>query len=346
MAGPETRMMIEWLTHNLTQAAKALLFPLYEFLVDGKSRYFWLYCVSGIAITLYCHARNKGRAPGERELFDREVWLGKSARNDYAIVLIGAALQLSILSWAYLNWKPISAYVVAVMQGFGVTGHVTDGAAVGLGLLLTVTLFIADDFMRWALHTMMHKVPELWEFHKVHHSAEELNFATADRNHPVETIITTFACMLVVGIINGLFIGAFGEKLTVATVFGANIFVVVFNVAGGVLRHSPAWISFGPSIERWVISPAMHQIHHSNNANHFDKNMGGALSVWDRMFGTIYIPKSREIEGFGIGEETADFRSLRVIYFRPFERAADILKARFGISSSEAQQRTPIIPAE
>ena len=73
----------------------------------------------------------------------------------------------------------------------------------------------------------------------------------------------------------------------------------------------------------------MHQIHHSGDVRHFDKNMGGALAVWDRMFGTLYIPQGREITEFGIGAETSDFRSLSVIYFRPFASAWGLIKGRF-----------------
>jgi sterol desaturase/sphingolipid hydroxylase (fatty acid hydroxylase superfamily) len=194
--------------------------------------------------------------------------------------------------------------------------------------LLTLALFLTDDFLKWAVHTTMHKVPELWEFHKVHHSAEELNFLTAERHHPIENVLTSLTVALGFGLVNGIFIAFFGDKLTVQSVFGANIFMVVFNVAGGVLRHSPVWISFGPTIEKWVISPAMHQIHHSGDTRHFDRNMGVSLAIWDRMAGTLYIPKEREISKFGIGEETTDFRSLGVIYFRPFVRAGQLIKNR------------------
>ncbi len=256
------------------------------------------------------------------------MWWGKSAQNDYFIVVFGSVLRLTILSWAFLNWKPIAACVVSILHAAGVNGTVNGSAAIGLGFALTLVLFVADDFIKWFMHYMMHRIPELWEFHKVHHSAEELNFTTAERHHPLEIIMTSAAAAVVFGAVNGIFIACFGDNLTVQTVFGANIFMVAFNAFGGVLRHSPAWISFGPRVERWVISPAMHQIHHSSETRHFDRNMGVSLAVWDRMFGTHYSPNGREITNFGIGEETADFRSLSVIYLRPFRRAWCLIKGR------------------
>ncbi len=221
-----------------------------------------------------------------------------------------------------------------------------DNTAVMLGIVLTITLFVVDDFLRWLVHFASHRIPELWEFHKVHHSAEVLNFATAERHHPVDVIINAAVLTTGYGIVNGLFIALFGDQVTVSAIAGANIFLVAFNIAGGVLRHSPFWITFGPNVERWIISPAMHQIHHSDKPEHFDRNMGGSLAVWDRMFGTLHIPRGREIEGFGIGEETRDFRSMEVIMFRPFVSAAKLFRKRFGSSSATPAEHTIHTAAE
>jgi sterol desaturase/sphingolipid hydroxylase (fatty acid hydroxylase superfamily) len=332
--------MLEW----VLLAARGVAWPFYEFLIDGKSRYFWVYCASGVAIAIYAHSL-RGR-PGVQPLLRREVWLSRSSQNDYLIVVLGAAMRFTILSWAFFNWEPIAGFVVGLLQAAGVAGQVTDGAAIALGLMMTITLFVVDDFVRWYMHFLMHRIPELWEFHKVHHSAEELNFLTAERHHPFEIIATTAATTLSFGLVNGLFIGLFGDQLTITTVFGANLLLVVFNIAGGVLRHSPVWISFGPRIERWIISPAMHQIHHSERAEHFDKNIGSSLAIWDRWFGTLHIPKGREVEGYGIGPETPDFRSLSVIYFRPFIRSAEMIRSRLRLRGSSAPTPPTADPAD
>lgn len=320
--------MLEWLLAKAQLALLATLGPFFEFAADGNSRYFWVYCLTGIIMAAYVYRRREPGTPFADMLFNRHVWASTSALNDYAIVVIGWVLKLTLLSWALLHWQPIAAWVSSFLHWLGVQGTVTDANAVMLGALLTLALFLVDDFVRWWVHYLMHKIPELWEFHKVHHSAEVLNFATAERIHPVEVIITTFAMAIGVGIVNGIFIAFFGNQLTVLTVFGSNIFLAVFNIFGGVLRHSPFWISFGPRIERWVISPAMHQIHHSDKPEHFDKNMGGSLAVWDRLFGTIHIPNGREVEAFGIGPETVAFRSLATIYFKPITGSAALLATR------------------
>ncbi len=320
--------MFDWIAEQVRTAAMATLWPIYELMHDGSSRYFWLYCLTGLAIVAYVHSTRKGERRWQDIVFDRETWSGRSALNDYFILVMGSVLRLTILSWAYVSWKPIAAWVASVLVGLGVSGTVTDQTAIGLGVLLTVSLFLVDDFLRWWIHLLMHRVPELWEYHKVHHSAEVLNFTTAERIHPVEVIITSLTMTLGMALVNGIFIAVAGRHLTPVTIFGANIFLFTFNVFGGVLRHSPYWVSFGPKVERWVISPAMHQIHHSDQERHFDKNMGGSLSVWDRWFGTIYIPAEHESIKFGIGEETKEFRTLKGIYFRPIVQSVEVLARR------------------
>ena len=337
--------MLTWLIELATKLFVGTFMPVYDFLANGGSRYFWLYCVTGLIIAAYAYRKHSEATSFETTLLDKEVWLSASAINDYIIVVLTPVLRLTILSWSVINYKPISAFVVTTLQSAGVAGNATDGTALLLGAALTVSLFLVDDFVRWYMHYTFHRIPELWEFHKVHHSAEVLNFATAERHHPVETIISGGAVTIAYGLVNGLFIGLFGDQLTITTIAGANVFLVVFNLCGGVLRHSPFWVSFGSDVEKWVISPAMHQIHHSNKVEHYDRNYGSALSIWDRWAGSLHIPKGREIEGFGIGKETEDFRELSVIFLRPFGAAYELLRQRFRTSKAKMQNAVKSISA-
>ncbi|MFZ1773759.1 MAG: sterol desaturase family protein, partial [Rhizobiaceae bacterium] len=90
--------------------------------------------------------------------------------------------------------------------------------------------------------------------------------------------------------------------ISVADIGGANLMVVFFNVIGNNLRHSHVWISYGPVIEHVFSSPAQHQIHHSRAQEHHNKNYGEIFSLWDWMFGTLYIPQGREEIAFGLGD--------------------------------------------
>jgi sterol desaturase/sphingolipid hydroxylase (fatty acid hydroxylase superfamily) len=336
--------MLSWINETCSRLAVSAMMPVYDFFTDPSSRYYWLYCVSGIVIAAVVYAKHHELKKFRAELTNAETWASRSAINDYIIVVITPMMRLTILSWATINWQTVKTFVVSSLTALGVSGTVNDSTAVILGIALTITLFVVDDFLRWVMHYIFHRVPELWEFHKVHHSAEVLNFATAERHHPVEVLISAAVLTTALGVVNGLFIAFFGDKVTVSTIAGANVFLVAFNLVGGALRHSPFWITFGPNVEKWIISPAMHQIHHSDKPEHYDRNMGGSLAVWDRLFGTLHIPRGREIEGFGIGEETRDFRSMEVIMVRPFQAAARLLRQR--VIKPGANQAPAHVPAE
>jgi sterol desaturase/sphingolipid hydroxylase (fatty acid hydroxylase superfamily) len=108
-----------------------------------------------------------------------------------------------------------------------------------------------------------------------------------------------------------------------------------FNLIGN-LRHSPVWLSYGPSIGKWLISPAHHQLHHSYEPRHYGCNRGFELAVWDRLWGTLYVPPVQpESFRMGLGDETdGRFHTLARMYLWPFSGAARRLRnwgrARFS----------------
>ena len=188
---------------------------------------------------------------------------------------------------------------------------------------------MVDDFLRYVAHYLEHRVPALWELHKVHHSADVMNFMTAERHHPLSMVFYQFITIPGIVVVNALFMTFFGNQISGLGLFGANIFWVATNMLGGALRHSPVWISFGPRIETWLISPAQHQIHHSDDVRHFDCNFGGSLAIWDRMFGTLYLTTSkREDIRYGLGVETADYASLYNLYMRPLRGLVALVTAK------------------
>ena len=74
------------------------------------------------------------------------------------------------------------------------------------------------------------------------------------------------------------------------TLLNGNILTMMFLLTYGHLRHSHMWIAFTGIAGRILQSPAHHQLHHSANPAHFDKNLGFALALWDWAFGTLAIP--------------------------------------------------------
>ena len=215
-------------------------------------------------------------------------------------------------------------------------------------VLAMATLFelLAYELAYWFGHYLFHHIPALWEFHKVHHSAEVMTTLTELRQHPVEILAFMNVIGLATGIVFGLMSYAFGPGVRPFTLFNGNIALMLFLVTYGHLRHSHMWIAFTGLAGKLLQSPAHHQIHHSDNPAHFDKNLGFALAFWDWMFGTLYVPsKTREQIVFGVGEDNALFHSTVGNYVMPVVRFAEHLAPGLGGQRAEGQGRREIAGA-
>lgn len=309
------------LTSLVHQALVNGLGALWKLFLGPTSRTYWPYLAVSLVVAFWLWRRERrsgARLPAHLDVFSAKTWLGRSAMNDYWLVLLNAMLFGGLIASLVPDGD-----LLAKLLGDG------DGPAAGLGtrpqawapVALALLIFVADDFARYLAHWMEHRVPALWEFHKVHHSAEVMNFVTSERHHPVSLAFYAVVITPIVGGANALFVWQFGSAVTPATLLGANAFWLCGNLLASSLRHSPAWLSFGPKVERWLLSPAQHQVHHSENPAHFDKNIGSTLAIWDRMFGTLHVTgPEREVRTFGIGPETRSYRSLGALYGRPFAR--------------------------
>ncbi len=194
--------------------------------------------------------------------------------------------------------------------------------------IATLGELLAYEFGYWFSHYLFHRLPFLWEFHKVHHSAQVLTTFTEMRQHPVEIVFFVNMIALTTGAVFGVNTYLFGAGAHPFTLLNGNIVLMIFLLTWGHLRHSHIWIAFTGFAGRLFQSPAHHQIHHSTNPVHFDKNLGFALAVWDWAFGTLYVPgKAREAMNFGIGETHGDFDTVGRSLARPFLRAGEALAA-------------------
>lgn len=146
-------------------------------------------------------------------------------------------------------------------------------------------IFLVADFVQWNVHRMLHRVPWMWEFHKLHHSVKEMGFAAHLRFHWMETIFYKTAQYIPLAMIG----------------VGIQEFFVVhmFSVLIGHLNHANVGWSYGPF--KYILNnPRMHIWHHAKNLpenRKYGVNYGISLSLWDYIFGTAYIPYSgKDIE--------------------------------------------------
>lgn len=165
----------------------------------------------------------------------------------------------------------------------------------------TLFTFVLLDFFAFFQHYLMHRVRILWKIHKTHHTAKVLTPLTLNRIHPIEMFISMIRNVLVLSISSALYIYLFQIPVYGFDILGVNLFSFLFNALGANLRHSHIWISFG-FLEYIFISPAQHQIHHSKDPKHYNKNLGVCFSFWDLLFKSfIKAEKTMKLE-FGVKE--------------------------------------------
>jgi len=170
-------------------------------------------------------------------------------------------------------------------------------------LLYSLCTLLLYDFTFYCIHYAMHKVPAFWAIHKIHHSAEVLTPLTRSREHFIAGPIWATGSAFSYGFAGGVFGWLFDGGIVAATLFNIGFFSLLFGFNGSfrhyhVQFHYPRWLS------NWLQSPAMHHTHHSYLEKHWDTNLAAVTSIWDRMFGTIYIPEKDEYTPWGIGPKT------------------------------------------
>lgn len=198
-----------------------------------------------------------------------------------------------------------------LLAQFGITNLVAVRINAWPVWLQLLTLFVVRDFLHWNIHRLLHRVPFLWEFHKVHHSAKEMNFATHLRFHPMETIVYRTLEYIPLGMIG----------------FGIQEFFFVHIIALGIghFNHSNIRIPLGP-LKYLFNNPQMHTWHHAKHLPgkyKYGINYGLSLSIWDYLFKTAYIPYQGNTITLGYtGDEEMpdDFRKQTLYAITSFEQ--------------------------
>ncbi len=261
-------------------------------------------------------------------MFPRKILLHRSTFMDMRLWLINGI----VIGVTYM-WLVVSGVWVRDVTIGGLTSLLGEHAPTPWPLWLSMSLtsvliLLAYELAYWFGHYLFHRYAFLWEFHKVHHSAEVMTSLTELRQHPVEIL----AFVNLIGISTGATLGAltyvFGAGAHCFTLLNANLILLLFLMTWGHLRHTHIWWAFTGVAGRLFQSPAHHQLHHSDHPDHWDKNLGFALAVWDWLFGTLVIPnpdKKKQPITFGVGETHGDFDTVWRVFARPFVHSAEHL---------------------
>ena len=286
------------------------------FVNDSTQRLYWFYVFIFIAISSCLYITRKPESKSMLSfIFPKKIFFSKSSFADIQIYLINGALGIFInLATLIASTALISEFFSRLL--FFLFGETSNSIPFShlVHLLFGIAILLLTDFSVFITHFLHHKLPVLWSFHKTHHSAEVLTPITAHRFHPVELVINGLVLALCVGPIIGIYQYLFDMSFLKPGTIGV---IMVLWLLTANFRHSHIPLHFPNIISRWLVSPAMHNIHHSTNPRHFDKNFGLIFSFWDRLAGTWYLPEKDENLKFGLPNEDS-FKTAIGCYISPF----------------------------
>lgn len=324
---------------------------------NPKGRVFWLYLLSSAAVAylVFRAAASKTAHPMRQDaedadgrflrfLFPKRVWSQPSAWLDLRYVFVHRIVFGSIFLTS-------SLLGIAVGFDFFAGGRSTadivareESTTIGEWLVVVgfmIVVFFVSDFTAWLIHYMQHKIPVLWQFHKVHHSAEVMHPISNYREHPIDNLSYNFFGGVAAGAVTALALRSLGNVPGLPTLIGVSVLAFMFNFVAYNLRHSHVWLRW-PGV--WSIvfpSPAHHHVHHSRHPDHIDTNFAFMFPVWDVIFGTYVMPDDNRDVEFGVTEgDDEGLDSILGLYCVPFRDAYRILtgKAKNKPNASTASE--------
>ncbi len=226
--------------------------------------------------------------------YDRQPFLREGFWTDLVGYTVVQSLVVGIVIGQLIRWLD------------GATGLSRFGLVSRWPIAAQVTFFVVshDLYIYW-FHRWQHASPVLWRLHEAHHSNTSIDWVAGLRSHAVEILINQtieFAPIVLLGaapqvaVIKGA-IGAFWGLWIHANV----------DVHSGWLQ----WILNGPEAHRW---------HHAVDEEAHGRNFATKLAIWDRLFGTAFLPSRRKPTGYGLGEKgfPGGYLAQQRYAFRPF----------------------------
>ena len=177
-----------------------------------------------------------------------------------------------------------------------------------LWLYVILGVLLLDFYGAYLAHFVEHKVKPLWMIHLVHHTDHKVDTTTANRHHPLESMIR-FAFTL---------FGVFVVGAPIAIVMIYQSMSLIFT------QFTHANIKMNKNVDKAlsyvIISPDMHKIHHHNMLPYTDSNYGNIFSIWDRIFGTyLYLEREKIVYGVDTFPDEKTNSSLVELLMQPFQ---------------------------
>jgi sterol desaturase/sphingolipid hydroxylase (fatty acid hydroxylase superfamily) len=318
---------------------------------DPGSRIYVLYLLTSALFALFVYIRLRRARSAEASsflgfLFPKRVWDHPSAWLDVR----------------YFFFHGITGHFIATSGGLAVTygvyallagsvaapepGEATLLAGwqgIAASLFFMVVSLVAADFVAFYIHYLQHRIPLLWQFHKVHHSAEVIHPLSNFREHPIDNLAYSVTSGATYGAVLALVAAIFGHVPDTYSLLGVPLFTFLFNVTGYNLRHSHVWLRWPGRWSMVFPSPAHHQVHHSSHPDHLDRNFAFMLPVWDVLFGTYVMPDDNRDIRFGVTEKDRghELNSCLRMYVLPFRDAWRLVRRKPDLAAPPSAPQPP-----
>jgi sterol desaturase/sphingolipid hydroxylase (fatty acid hydroxylase superfamily) len=216
-----------------------------------------------------------------------------------AFLLLGTADWVKENDFGILNWLP----------------------QMPLWLYAIVGVVLLDFFGAYLAHFVEHKVKPLWMVHLVHHTDHKVDTTTANRHHPIESVIRFSFTLL------GVFV--IGTPIAIVMLYQAMSLVFTQFTHANIKMNK----GLDKALSYVIVSPDMHKTHHHYRLPYTDSNYGNIFSIWDRIFGT-YMYMEREDLVYGVDvfpneEKNSNIKELLKQPFQNYEKptlSADVEK--------------------
>ena len=204
-----------------------------------------------------------------------------------AFLLVKTADWVTANDFGIINWLPVVPFWLYVVFG----------------------VLLLDFIGAYLAHFTEHKISVLWMVHLVHHSDHEVDTTTANRHHPLESVIR------------------FLFTLTGVFIIGAPIGIVMLyqsmSLVFAQLTHANLKLpkAFDKAISYILVSPDMHKVHHHYMLPYTDSNYGNIFSIWDRLFGTyLHLDREKIVYGVDTFPNAEENASLKHLLKQPFQK--------------------------
>jgi sterol desaturase/sphingolipid hydroxylase (fatty acid hydroxylase superfamily) len=214
------------------------------------------------------------------EVFCADTGESRTGTNDSRLVTNFGLTILVLLAGTVAPFANVGASTLGARLNIGFAQELLLPWAVLFALML-----LAQTFVAYWLHRLMHRTPLLWRVHRVHHADSSVDVSTSLRSHPLELLLTLPASALVI-----LLVGA-----PVSVVLG----VQALLTGSAIWQHAD--IRLPARIERAlsyaIFTPRLHRLHHNPQRPVHDSNYGELLILWDWLFGTLNRSEGRRPVG-------------------------------------------------